>query len=71
MQTNKHVKGRGFSAVGKPAPPIEGTRKVSGKALYTADTLLPDMIWAKFCVALIPMLVSSASILREQSCNRE
>jgi CO/xanthine dehydrogenase Mo-binding subunit len=47
MQANKHVKGRGFSSVGKPAPRIEGTRKVSGKALYTADTQLPDMIWGK------------------------
>src|SRR5262249_60989451 len=47
MQTNKQVKGRGYSAVGKPAPRIEGTRKISGKALYTADTLLPDMIWGK------------------------
>ena len=36
-----------FSIVGKSAPRIEGRHKVSGTALYTADKLLPGMIWGK------------------------
>jgi CO/xanthine dehydrogenase Mo-binding subunit len=45
--TNKNVKGQSFSSVGKPAPRIEGNQKVSGKARYTADNLLPGMLWGK------------------------
>ena len=33
--------------VGKPALRIDGNYKVSGKALYTGDNLLPGMIWGK------------------------
>jgi CO/xanthine dehydrogenase Mo-binding subunit len=49
MQTinRKNVKERSFSSVGKPAPRVEGVEKVSGKALYTADHLLPGTVWGK------------------------
>jgi CO/xanthine dehydrogenase Mo-binding subunit len=43
--TNKKLKQQSFSSIGKPAPRIEGLQKVSGKALYTADHLLPGTIW--------------------------
>src|ERR1700757_95768 len=48
MQNSKNkVKAQTFSSIGKPAPKIEGVEKVSGKALYTADHLLPGTIWGK------------------------
>src|SRR6516165_10122623 len=45
--THKKLKPRSFSAIGKAALRIEGIQKVSGKALYTADNLLPGTIWGK------------------------
>jgi CO/xanthine dehydrogenase Mo-binding subunit len=36
-----------FSAIGQPVPQEEGPDKVSGKALYAADLLLPGMLWGK------------------------
>ena len=36
-----------FSAIGQPVPQEEGPEKVSGKALYAADLLLPGMLWGK------------------------
>ena len=36
-----------FSAIGQPVPQDEGPDKVSGKALYAADVLLPGMLWGK------------------------
>jgi CO/xanthine dehydrogenase Mo-binding subunit len=36
-----------FTSIGKAALRIEGMQKVSGKALYTADNLLPGTIWGK------------------------
>ncbi len=36
-----------YSYIGKPAPKIEGAKKVSGQALYTADHLLPGTVWGK------------------------
>ncbi|MGH7928795.1 MAG: xanthine dehydrogenase family protein molybdopterin-binding subunit, partial [Candidatus Binatia bacterium] len=36
-----------YSSIGMPAPRIEGADKVSGKARYTADNLLPGTIWGK------------------------
>ena len=36
-----------FSALGQPVPQDEGPDKVSGKALYAADLLLPGMLWGK------------------------
>jgi CO/xanthine dehydrogenase Mo-binding subunit len=36
-----------YSSIGKPAPRIEGADKVSGRARYTADNLLPGTIWGK------------------------
>jgi CO/xanthine dehydrogenase Mo-binding subunit len=44
---NKKVKQQTFSSIGKPAPRVEGVEKVSGKALYTADHLLPGTLWGK------------------------
>src|SRR4029434_7590406 len=36
-----------FSAIGQPVTQEEGPDKVSGKALYAADLLLPGMLWGK------------------------
>jgi carbon-monoxide dehydrogenase large subunit len=36
-----------FASIGKSAPRIEGYQKVSGKACYTGDNLLPGMLWGK------------------------
>ena len=36
-----------FSALGQPVPQDEGPDKVSGRALYAADLLLPGMLWGK------------------------
>jgi CO/xanthine dehydrogenase Mo-binding subunit len=36
-----------YSTIGRSAPRIEGADKVSGKARYTADHLLPGTIWGK------------------------
>ncbi|ETX03177.1 MAG: hypothetical protein ETSY2_33980 [Candidatus Entotheonella gemina] len=36
-----------FSALGQPVPQDEGPDKVSGKALYAADLMLPGMLWGK------------------------
>src|SRR5438132_10697695 len=44
---SKTVKHQTYSSIGKPAPKIEGVEKVSGKAVYTADNLLPGTIWGK------------------------
>ena len=33
--------------VGKPTPRVEGELKVTGKALYSADVKLPDILWGK------------------------
>ena len=44
---NKKVKQQTFSTIGKSAPRVEGLQKVSGKALYTADHLLPGTLWGK------------------------
>ena len=44
---NIKVKQPSYSSIGKSAPRIEGAKKVSGAALYTADHLLPGTIWGK------------------------
>lgn len=36
-----------YTAIGQPVPQEEGPDKVSGKALYAADLLLPGMLWGK------------------------
>ncbi len=41
---NRHNR---YSSIGRPAPRIEGAEKVSGKARFTADNLLPGTIWGK------------------------
>ncbi|HEX6172557.1 MAG TPA: molybdopterin cofactor-binding domain-containing protein, partial [Candidatus Binatia bacterium] len=33
--------------VGRPTPRVEGELKVTGKALYSADVELPDILWGK------------------------
>ena len=33
--------------VGRPTPRIEGELKVTGRALYSADVKLPDILWGK------------------------
>src|SRR5918994_1134298 len=33
--------------VGRPTPRIEGESKVTGRALYSADVKLPDILWGK------------------------
>lgn len=47
MHTGDKLKERSFSSIGKAAPRIEGVQKVSGKARYTVDHLLPGTIWGK------------------------
>ena len=34
-------------SIGQPAGHIEGPAKVTGRALYTADVMLPGMLWGK------------------------
>jgi carbon-monoxide dehydrogenase large subunit len=36
-----------YTAIGQPVPQEEGPDKVSGKALYAADLLLPGILWGK------------------------
>lgn len=36
-----------YSSVGRPAPRVEGTEKVSGTSLYAADRLIPGTVWGK------------------------
>src|SRR5881396_635808 len=36
-----------FEVVGKPIPRVEGLDKVTGRAQYTADVVLPGTLWAK------------------------
>ena len=49
-----------FSVVGKPIGRVEGPAKVSGNATYTADLLLPGLIWGKVLRSPLP----HAKILR-------
>jgi len=44
---NKKVKQPSYSYIGKSAPKIEGEKKVTGQALYTADHVLPGTVWGK------------------------
>jgi CO/xanthine dehydrogenase Mo-binding subunit len=44
---NIKVKQPSYSSIGKSAPRIEGEKKVSGAAFYTADHLLPGTVWGK------------------------
>ncbi len=41
---NKTTQQSSYSYVGKPAPRIEGEKKVCGQALYTADHVLPGTV---------------------------
>ncbi|MFT3771851.1 MAG: xanthine dehydrogenase family protein molybdopterin-binding subunit [Minicystis sp.] len=36
-----------LAVIGKPAPRIDGRLKVTGAARYTADVVLPGMLWAR------------------------
>ena len=33
--------------VGRPTPRVEGEHKVSGRAVYAVDVVLPGMLWGK------------------------
>jgi CO/xanthine dehydrogenase Mo-binding subunit len=43
-----------YSAVGKASTRVDGAEKVSGKALYTADRVLPGMVWGKVMRSPVP-----------------
>ncbi|MBI3328759.1 MAG: xanthine dehydrogenase family protein molybdopterin-binding subunit, partial [Nitrospinae bacterium] len=43
-----------YSVVGKPHGRVEGPAKVTGEATYTADVLLPGMIWGKALRSPLP-----------------
>ncbi len=43
----KNVKARTSQAIGLPAPRLEGPEKVSGRAIFATDVVLPDMLWCK------------------------
>src|SRR5262245_25320124 len=36
-----------FHSVGVPTAQVEGPAKVAGRAVYTADVLLPGILWGK------------------------
>ena len=40
--------------VGNPTPRVEGEYKVSGKAVYAVDVVLPGMLWGKILRSPIP-----------------
>jgi CO/xanthine dehydrogenase Mo-binding subunit len=44
---NKKANQPSYSYIGKSAPKIEGVKKVTGQALYTADHVLPGTVWGK------------------------
>jgi CO/xanthine dehydrogenase Mo-binding subunit len=43
-----------YNAVGKPLGRVEGPAKVTGQATYSADVLLPGMIWGKALRSPLP-----------------
>ena len=43
-----------YNAVGKPLGRVEGPAKVTGQATYSADVLLPGMIWGKVLRSPLP-----------------
>ena len=43
-----------FSAIGKSEPKFEGRHKVTGKAIYTADRALPEIVWGKTLRSPLP-----------------
>ncbi|MBM4260805.1 MAG: xanthine dehydrogenase family protein molybdopterin-binding subunit [Deltaproteobacteria bacterium] len=51
---NPKAKQPHYSYVGKPAPKIEGKKKVTGQALYTADHVLPGTVWGKVLRSAYP-----------------
>ncbi|HWP56821.1 MAG TPA: xanthine dehydrogenase family protein molybdopterin-binding subunit [Candidatus Acidoferrales bacterium] len=40
--------------IGNPTPRVEGEQKVTGRAIYAVDTVLPDMLWGKAVRSPIP-----------------
>jgi CO/xanthine dehydrogenase Mo-binding subunit len=36
-----------YSVVGKPLPRVDGIAKLTGKAKYTTDIILPHMVYGK------------------------
>lgn len=49
---------REFKVVGQRLPRPDGVDKVTGRALYGADTTAPGMLHAAICAAPTPMLKS-------------
>ena len=43
-----------YQAVGQGVTRAEGPDKVSGKAIYAADIVLPEMLWARSSAAPSP-----------------
>ena len=43
-----------YTVVGKPLGPLEGRAKVTGAATFTADVILPEMIWGKVLRSPLP-----------------
>jgi CO/xanthine dehydrogenase Mo-binding subunit len=57
-----------YLAVGKPSSRIDGAEKVSAKAVYTADRVIPRMIWGKVLRSPLP----HAQIIRiDVSCAKK
>ena len=44
----------GYSVIGQPVVRGEGVEKVSGEAVYTADVILPGMLWGKVLRSPLP-----------------
>ena len=42
------------SIIGAAVPRIEGPEKVTGRALYAADIVLPGMLWGKVLRSPLP-----------------
>ena len=43
-----------YKVVGKPLGRLEGRAKVTGAATFTADVILPEMIWGKVLRSPLP-----------------
>lgn len=58
-----------YSSIGKPTPRIEGPQKVSGQATYSADRILPGMIWGKAVRSPVPHArIVTIDTSRAESC---
>jgi CO/xanthine dehydrogenase Mo-binding subunit len=57
---------RDFSIIGTSVQRVDGAEKVTGKARYAGDLVVPGMIEGKFCAAHTRMRASSRSIHGKQ-----